>query len=114
MTSTRHFFLFFFLLHLFFSLEYQWFFEAFLNLYVLLYGFVISLLLFSLLLFWMVFLWSWYFSCPAGKLLPLVSQEDSYIMVLSLQSFNIQGRSVQARSRFCCRPVVLSNSSAFR
>jgi len=52
------------------------------------------------------FLWSCYFSCPAGKLLPLVSQEDSYIMVLSLQSLNIQGRSVQVRVLLSANRVV--------
>jgi len=45
-------FFFFFLFHLFFSLEYQAFFES----YVSLYRFVISLLLFLLLLFRMVFM----------------------------------------------------------
>jgi len=40
-----------FLLYLFFSLEYRWFFEFFFESYVLLYSFVISLSL-----FWMIFM----------------------------------------------------------
>jgi len=78
----------FFLLHLFFSPVAGS--SKFLNLIAI---FIISLLLFSLLLFWIV-LWSWHFSCSAGKPVPLVSQEGCYITVLSLQPFNIQECSV--------------------
>jgi hypothetical protein len=62
--------------------RYEWFYEAFLNLFMFLY----PGLLCSLLLFWMVYGVG---VRLAGKSLPLVSREGCRVVFLSLQSFNI-------------------------